>query len=329
MEEIYLKDIIEREYGIEVRELKKIKNTYRINGDEGYCLKIINYNYPHFYFILNCIRHLKNQKLESILEIMVNKNEKDYIKIGEKYAYMTRWVKSSISDFDNIELIEKIGMEVSNMHIKSRGYSILEKSKPRIYWGTWIKVFETRIKEIYDFQNRINQKAYKSRFDRLYLENIKKEIEEGKEAIKLLEKSSYLKIMHEKVNEMGFCHHDLENHNILVDENNKIKFIDFDYCILDSNLHDIASLVWRVNRYSKGDVDIKTKKLLNGYEKNLKISDEEKEIMKGFLKFPNDFWQRGLQVYWEQQPWEEEILVGKLEEYLKIKDRKNIVIESI
>lgn len=329
MEEKYLKNIIEREYDIEVKEIKKIKNTYRINGDEGYCLKIINYNYPHFYFILNCIRHLKSRRVESILEILENKNKKEYIKIGDKYAYMTRWIKSSISDFDNIELIEKIGFEVSNMHIKSRGYSILEKSKPRIYWGTWINVFETRVKEIYDFQNRINQKVYKSKFDKLYLENIKKEIEEANEAIKLLEKSKYLKIMREKVKEMGFCHHDLENHNILVDMNNEIKFIDFDYCILDSNLHDVASLIWRINRYSNGDIKIKTKSLLEGYERNLKISNEEKEVMRAFLKFPNDFWQRGLQVYWEQQPWEEEILLGKLEEYLKLKARKSMVIDSI
>ena len=37
--------------------------------------------------------------------------------------------------------------------------------KPRIGWFSWLKVFETRKNEILDFQNRISQKAYKSKFD--------------------------------------------------------------------------------------------------------------------------------------------------------------------
>lgn len=329
MEAIYLKGIVEREYEIEVKSMEKIKNTYRINGSEGYCLKVVNYNYPHFSFILGCIKHLKMNKLESILDIIPNKTDKEYIKIGDKYGYLTKWIKAKESDFDDFELVERIGEEVSKMHLKSRGYIIPSRSNPRIYWGSWISVFEARINEMYDFKNRINQKAFKNSFDKLFLENLKEQIEKGNKAIEDLKESDYLKITNEQIMKMGFCHHDLENHNILIDENNDIKFIDFDYCILDSNLHDIASLIWRVNRYSDLNIERKTKMLLRGYERNIKIKENEKDVIRAFIAFPNDFWQRGLQAYWEQQPWGEEFMVEKLEQYLKSQNKKNRVIEII
>lgn len=329
MEAIYLKEIVEREYGIDVKSLEKIKNTYKINGSEGYCLKVVNYNYPHFSFILGCIRHLQMNNLDSILDIILNKNNKEYIKIGDKYGYLTRWIRAKESNFDDLVLVEKIGEEVSKMHIKSRGYVIPSRSNPRIYWGSWIRVFETRISEIYDFQNRINQKAFKNSFDKLFLENLKEQIKKGNEAIKGLKDSDYFKITNEQIMKMGFCHHDLENHNILIDKNNDIKFIDFDYCILDSNLHDLASLIWRVNRYSDLNIEEKIKALLKGYERHIEVKENEKEIMRAFLSFPNDFWQRGLQVYWEQQPWGENFMIEKLEQYLKMQSKKEMVIKMI
>ena len=39
-----------------------------------------------------------------------------------------------------------------------------------------------------------------------------------------------------------FCHHDFAHHNLLIDKQGEINVIDFDYCILDSHIHDLASL---------------------------------------------------------------------------------------
>ena len=79
---------------------------------------------------------------------------------------------------------------------------------PRIGWYSWINVFETRCNEILDFKNRISQKAYKSKFDYIYLDNIEAEIERGKIAIKGLKESNYIEIMDKEVMKRGFCHHD-------------------------------------------------------------------------------------------------------------------------
>ena len=328
MENKLIKKSIESEYNIEVKSIEKFKSTYRINGNEGYCLKIIKYDYPHCLFIIKAMNHLVENGLRSVLPLLKTKSDKKYIRLGNKNAYLTKWINGEESNFDVLNQLDRIGEAVGELHVKSRNFSIPQFSKPRIGWMSWIKVFETRKNEIYDFKNRIHQKAYKNDFDKLYLENFDSEIKRCDRAIEALKKSNYLNVMEKQVMKMGFCHHDLANHNIILDKENNINFIDFDYCILDSNLHDLASLIWRVNKFFTPSVE-KTDKILKGYTKKVSVDKEEVEIMKAFLSFPQEFWQIGLQVYWEQQPWGEEFMINKLENYLKIIEGKVNMIESI
>ena len=123
----------------------------------------------------------------------------------------------------------------------------------------------------------------------------------------------------------GFCHHDFANHNILIDEDENIKIIDFDYCILDSNLHDLSSLIIRSMKSNGWDTNI-ANIVLDGYSKNITVCEDELNIMKEFIRFPQEFWQIGLQVYWEQQPWGEEFFIKKLNKYLNsIEDRTRFI----
>ncbi len=71
MEHDYIKDKILLNYGIESKEVIKVKNTYKIiTSDEEYCLKVIKYQYPHFYFIVSAQKHLMKNGFNSIPKIL-------------------------------------------------------------------------------------------------------------------------------------------------------------------------------------------------------------------------------------------------------------------
>lgn len=322
-EKIKLK--IEEEYEIKVKTVEKVKNTYKINGDEGYCLKVSQYKFPHFYFILSSINHLLNKGFDGVLDIIETKNKVKYIEVEGKYAYLTKWIKSRQSDFENLDELSKISSKLSELHVFSRDFTITPMMNPRIYWFSWIKTFKTRINEIKDFENRISQKAHKNEFDKLFLSNVDKEVERGFRSVNGLENSKYISIMEDQIMKRGFCHHDFANHNILIDEDENIKIIDFDYCILDSNLHDLSSLIIRSMKSNGWNNNI-ANIVLDGYSKNIDVCEDELNIMKEFIRFPQEFWQIGLQVYWEQQPWGEEFFIKKLNKYLNsIEDRTRFI----
>ncbi|MGL5414183.1 MAG: CotS family spore coat protein [Clostridium sp.] len=322
-----LKNLIEEEYEIKVRKLEKVKNTYKVYGEEGeFCLKVVKYDVPHFKFILQGIKHLEGRGFEGVLNIIETKNKKRFISFDNRNGFLTKWIEASESNFDDIEMVEKISSKISEMHLKSRGFILSKDVRPRIYFGSWIKIFETRRDELFDFKIRIERKAYKNDFDKLFLEHFDKEINRANKSIENLKESDYKKIMRSEARKLGFCHHDLASHNILIDKENKINFIDFDYCILDSGLHDLASFIWRVNKFNDNHLKEKVEKIIKGYEKNIEIIDNEKRIMRDFLSFPQEFWQIGLQVYWEMQPWGEEFMIRKLERYFKSLENKEEVI---
>lgn len=323
-----IKRYIEDSYLIEVSNIEKIKRSYKVESQEKtYCFKIIEYDFEHFYFILSAMKHLQKNNFNDIPKFILNKNSSEYGVIDGKYAYLTEWIDSRCSNYDNPIELSMVSSKLSKLHISSENFNIEKNMKPRIGWFSWEEVFTTRLNEILDFRNRIYQKAYKSDFDILYLENIDKEIKRGKKSIDGLKKNNYMKIMEKEVFKRGFCHHDYAHHNVLVDKMGNLKIIDFDYCILDSHLHDLSSLMIRAMKDGKWDKK-KADLILYSYEKNKEIRNDELPIMREFMRFPQAFWQIGLQAYWELQPWDIEVFINRLNRYLLDSNEREDFIDS-
>ncbi len=307
---------VNENYDLEVVDIKRVKNSYKVQTVDGaYCLKAIEYNFKHFIFIISAINHIQKNNFQSTPNIIENKNKKLYGIIDNKYVYLTRWIPSRIGNFDNPIELRKISEKLGEFHRCSKNFVISQDMEPRIGWFSWIKVFETRLTEIIDFKKRIEQKYKKSEFDYLFLENIEYQINIGNRSIDGLKKNNYYKVMEQEVFKGGFCHHDYAHHNILIDDDNNLNVIDFDYCILDTHIHDLCSLLIRCMKdkrwsYKKADI------IMNSYEKAFYIKECEIPLMREFIRFPQNFWQIGLQKYWEQQPWEDEIFINKLKKYL-------------
>ena len=321
MEISYIKNEIQDKYLLKIETIEKVKNSYKIKTNEGdYGIKEIKYQYPHFYFIFSAMNHLNRRGFKKIPEIINTRDNSGYINLGGNYAYLNKWINSRGCNYKNLDELKLATEALGDLHNKSEGFSLSTNMRPRIGWFSWIKVFETRCEEILDFKKRINQKAYKTEFDEIYLNNIEEELERGKIAIDELKRNRYMEFMNKEVMKRGFCHHDYAYHNVLINENNEINIIDFDYCILDTHIHDLASLLIRSMKDGGWSKD-KAYFILNSYAGVHSLYFEEVKLMKGFIRFPQGFWQIGLQNYWEQQPWGEEFLVNKLNKYLR--DRKN------
>ena len=321
-----IKNYIETNYNLNVEGIEKVKNSYKIitKGD-GYCLKVIKYDLPHFYFILSAMKHLQKNGFSNIPKFIKNRDGNDYGVIEDKYVYLTKWIPSRVSNYDNPIELATVATKLGELHECSKNFTLTKEMQPRIGWFSWEKTFETRKSEILDFRNRISQKVNKSQFDLLYLDNIKEEIKRADKSILGLKKNNYLKAMEREVLSRGFCHHDYAHHNILVSDDGEINIIDFDYCILDSHIHDLSSLLIRTMKDGKWE-DKKADLILHAYEKHIEVKEYELPLIREFIRFPQTFWQIGIQVYWEQQPWKEEIFMGKLQKYLEdYKEREKFI----
>lgn len=328
MDLIDIKKSIESNYNLQVLDIEQIKGSYRLETNEGiYGVKIIKYDFPHFYFILSAIKHLQNKNFAKVPQILRNNNGEDYIQLKDKYAYLSEWIPSRVSNYNNPIELANVSRKLGELHKCSSGFILDRNMKPRIGWYTWIKVFETRCNEILDFKNRIYQKAYKSEFDYIYLSNIEKEINRAKNSIDSLKSSKYIELMDKEIIKMGFCHHDFANHNVLVDEDGELNVIDFDYCILDSHLHDVSSLLIRAMKDAKWSAN-KANLIIDNYCTTNYLYNDEFKLIRDFIRFPQAFWQIGIQYYWEQQPWGEDFFINKINRYIEDIDFREGFLEQ-
>lgn len=320
--------IVKSNYNIDISSIEKIKNIYKItSGKETYCIKVIKYELPHFKFILSSILHVQERGFLSTPKIIKTNTGLNYIEFFDKHAYLTEWIIGRESNYDNPVELGEVACKLGEFHRCSDGFVLQKDVKPRIGWFMWMKVFNTRKNEILDFKKRIIEKKEKTEFDKIYLECINDEIIRAKQSINEIRKSKYLECMEKSVLKRGFCHHDFANHNVLRDTHGGLNVIDFDYCILDTNIHDLSSLMIRGMKNGKWSIE-RAQNIITNYNINNKISAQEFKIMKGFIRFPQEFWQLGIQRYWEKQPWSDEIFLKRLQRYVEDREMRGEFLNS-
>ena len=312
-----IKKIVKEHYDLNIDEVQKIKNVYKIRANSmNYCLKVIKYELGHFLFIINAIKHLQNNGFKSTPEIILDKYGNEYIKLGPNLAYLTFWIDARECNYDNPIDICTAVTKLGELHLSSEGFNVTKEMKPRIGWLKWTETFKTRLDEIVDFKGKIENRGKKTEFDEMYLEIMEEELERGELSIQNLQNSDYFSQMDEEIQKRGFCHHDYAHHNILISDENKVNVIDFDYCILDSHLHDLASILIRRMKNGKWSM-ANAIYILDCYNSVYKVRSTDLPIIASFIEFPQEYWQVGIQYYWEKKDWGEEYFKDKL---MKIKE---------
>jgi CotS family spore coat protein len=323
-----VRECVEDNYDIHVEYIEKIKNVYKIdNGSRCFCLKVINYDFGHFLFIILAIKHLQKSGFKNIPKIIHTKFKKSYIKVENSFAYLTPWINSRKADYDNDEDVSMAALKLAELHKKSFGFKLTRKMNPRVYWFKWIETFNTRENEIMDFKKRILNKDNKSEFDKLYFSKVPEQIEKCRYSIDNLLKSNYMEKMKAEVRKNGFCHHDYANHNVLISPDGNMNIIDFDYCILDTHLHDLASLLIRKMKHGKWKMN-NALLILDSYNSVNRITQDDIPIMAALMEFPQEYWQIGIQYYWEKQRWDEETFIKKLKKIFEDEGERQEFIEK-
>lgn len=152
-----------------------------------------------FLFYSFCSKASYKNGFNSIPKILDTIDGKDYIKLGDKLAYLTPWVKCRECDYKNKLDLSLAAEKLSELHNSSEGFVINRDLKPRIAWGKWYKIFETRGEEILDFKKRIYQKAYMSDFDKLYLSIMDEELKRVERTLFHIKTSGYFDYMKKEV----------------------------------------------------------------------------------------------------------------------------------
>lgn len=307
---------IERQFGLTIESIKPNKGVYLLKTNKGIkCLKKINYGTQKLLFVYGAKEHLINNGFQRVDKYCLNVEGNPYATVNDDLYTVSEWIEGRECDFHNREDIIKAARNLAYLHLSSKGYEPPENSKLKTDLGRWPHLMEKRIKSFEKMRDMARKKSNKVGFDISYIQSIDFYKSLGKRAMAVMEDSKYLDICGVTETEKSFCHHDYTYHNIIIDNDENVNVIDFDYCKKEVRIYDISAFMIKVLKRNDWDIEY-VNLIIEAYNEITPLMDDEYRVLFGFLLFPQRFWRLSNRFYYNEVNWAQTTFSNKINDLI-------------
>ncbi|ENZ01039.1 CotS family spore coat protein [Clostridium thermobutyricum] len=294
---------IERQFNIKIESIKANKGVYYLNTNKGErCLKKINYGPQKLLFVCGAKEHLIKNGFDKVDRYFLNIDGYPYALVNEDLYTLSMWLKGRECDFHKIDEVKLAANTLAKLHIASKGYDPPENSKLKSDLGRWPGLMKKRLKALDKMKEMARKKNNKSDFDLLYIKSVEFYKELAKEASKVLMTSDYERLCEIAEKEKILCHHDFTYHNIIIDDNDEVNIIDFDYCKREIRAFDISNFMIKVLKRVDWDIQF-AKEIIDSYNEVSPLEDSEYKVLLAYLQFPQRYWRLANRYYYNEVTW--------------------------
>lgn len=319
---------IERQFGIKIENIRPNKGVYYLKTNKGdKCLKKINYGAQKLLFVYGAKEHLINNGFKYVDKYCLNLNGEPYAIINEDIYTLSEWIDGRECDYKNKEDLSKAAAFLCKMHKASCGYEPPENSKLKTDLGRWPHLMQKRVRALDKMRGMVRKKNRKTQFDLTYIENVEFYKKLGKKAIELMDKSIYIELCDKAEEEKSFCHHDYNYHNIIIDKNDNVNIIDFDYCKKEIRAYDVANFITKTVKRLDWNIEY-AKLIIDEYNKVNPLTEEELQVVYIFLVFPQRFWRLCNRYYYNEVTWGESTFDRKINNLIGEQDKFKEFLEK-
>lgn len=295
-----------RHWGLSFRGGERVRKVWRLRTDRGtYCLKRSVLGPEELLFIEAVQRHLARRGFRGVLPPLPTLGGMPYAAGVEGIFVLYPWQDSQEADFDQPRDLALAVETLAELHERSGGFVPYRGDAHRVRWGLWPEILAARRNQLAEFGARAAAGSRESLFCARYARLFPYYYAQAGRALAALAASPYGALCAEAVAERSICHHDYSARNILLNAERRPTVVDFDYCLADLRLHDLANLILRRLRHGRWRPE-RAAEVLDLYHRCRPLDEREYAVLHPFLLWPQDFWQVGLQYFLEELPWSKE-----------------------
>lgn len=319
---------IERQFDIKIETIKPNKGIYYLKTNKGErCLKRINYGPQKLLFVYGAKEHLIANGFKNVDRYYLNTEGEPYALVNEDLYTLSQWIEGRECDFHNGDDIELAAKNLAAMHYASKGYDPPENSKLKSDLGRWPHLMEKRIKALTKMRDMARKKNMKQNFDLVYIKNVEFYKNLAVRALNVLKSSEYNALCEKSELEKNFCHHDYTYHNIIVDEENNLQILDFDYCKREIRVYDLANFM--IKALKKVDWNIEyAKRIIDAYNTVEPLEKKEYRVLLAFLIFPQRYWRLANRYYYNEVTWAQNTFNKKIQNIVNEQELYSKFIED-
>ena len=275
---------IENNYDIKISSYIPYREGLLITDidKKKYFLKIVNLSDERLFFMYGLKKYLYENGFTNTDRIMMTSDKNICIKDDNSKYILTDFIIGRECDFFDQGDIIKATRLLAEFHKAAAGYSNSENTYIQSFLGLTPKWYTKKIKEFNRIKNRASYR--KTKFDSLLMEHIDYFIDRSSTTLAALRSSKYSDMVKKANSDLPICHNDFSYYNILCN-NNEFYLINFDSCRYELKIFDIADFITRRMRKCNWEIT-ETSLILDEYDKIYSIGNDELELMKIIINFP-------------------------------------------
>lgn len=313
----------------------EIKNTYRTKGNYGCnttCGKFILQEYNN-----------SNEKMETMkvlydylehmgfrTDYVVANTEGNFVSISEDgYTYiLKKWFDAEECDIKNVQHACQGAEHLGKFHKSCENTLEMWGEHRGFHSGmNMIQAFKRHNKEIIHIRNYIKKRKNKNYFEMSLQSIIEPYYEQATEALDLLEQSIYQKEYDKAIENKSLNHGSYNYHNLMFDGTDVImvNMLKINYA---PQLQDLYNFLRKIMEKNQWNVEF-GEQIINAYEKQRMISEEERKMLKAMFSYPEKFWKIINYYYNSNKAWYSEKNEDKLKQFQKQEDLRRKFIQNI
>lgn len=293
------------QYALNINNVSKSKGIVYLDTKDGYYM-IKPYNYTEYKIKAeNGVKEMLEEKGYGYTDMCMQNKSGEYIsynKYMNKFV-LKRWFKSEECEVTDIEDMCYASANLGRIHKLMKGENYLSisgigdsdkmldetKNQLHIVEKNLLKEYSNQINEL----KRVKKYLYnKKRKNRLEIEIIKSLDYYYKEAVtylEQLEQSAYEKLYKEAQEKIKICHGAYTHHGVLMLRQQKeVATINFDKMHIGVQIYDLYILLRKAMEKNNWNVDY-AKQMIQAYNNEKVITQEEKQILKILLSYPEKY----------------------------------------
>ena len=306
------KEIAEN-YGLDVKNIVPYKDTWLAVTQQGRkVVRKIPLSPGRLKFVHGAKEHLICNGFTGVDRYLCTLSGEPFFNFDNSCYTLIDFVDGRESSFDNDGDVQRAAISLAEMHRASRGYVAPAGCKVQNDLGKLPVYFKKRLEDI----KKLKKQAKKGtgRFDQLFLQYADFFIDLGEKSIAELAASNYDRLAENTGKEGLFCHHDYTHHNIMMAAETTV-IMNFDYCCHELKVYDIANFIRRKMRKCEWDIS-KSEIIINSYNSREKLDENDLDVMRIILQFPQKFWRVINRYYNSRRSWSEKSFVNRLQEVI-------------
>lgn len=316
-------------WGLTPTSFKNVRAVLKVETKEGtFACKYFKYDLNLFNFINQGLKHLRSNGLNNIMDILPTLDGKAcYQDERGNIFFLMPWIhgrESNLNDTKELYLTSKF---LAKFHLTSQGFNPKGLTTIPNSWGKWIDKYKTSLNSLQEVKKIILNKPENTPIDQIVINSWWDYYDLTELAIKTLEKSKYTQYVKNAKKSFSLCHCDFTYHNLLLNSQEEIYLIDFDFLRCDTRTLDIGKFLRKELPHFNYDFDI-CELILKGYNEIYPLEKDEYPIIMALILYPNKYLVNVLDLYLNKKERPTKVVLHRLRRILDERNSLNKFIEK-